>query len=68
MDGRNILHFNHKTMHEIIQHYLDTVLFSEAEKGKNKVISVVWRNDKFEVDIVTKDKSADMILGGEGDR
>ena len=27
MLGRNEFHFNHATMKEIVQHYLDTVLF-----------------------------------------
>lgn len=38
MIGKNTLKFNQSTMREVVQHYMDTILFKSAKK--TKVISV----------------------------
>jgi hypothetical protein len=54
MEGHNELFFNHKSMGEIVQHYLDTVLFRTPHN--QEVVSINMNNPKSGFVVHLRDK------------
>ena len=58
MKGNNTLEFNEATMKEIVQHYLDTVMFRDEVKvtvTSVKPASKGYGGNSFEISVETKE-------------